>query len=53
MLIFNYGSTYFSNKVMLTDLINGCHMVWDLIWGSSWFYKSKAEEAKVGEKSAI
>ena len=53
MLTFNYGSTYFSNKVVLTLFIRMCCMVWDLIWGTSPFYKSKAEEVKRGGKSAI
>ena len=41
MLILNYGSTYFKNKVVLTKFISGC------------FYKSKNEEAKRGGKFAI
>ena len=53
MLTFNYGSTYFSNKVVLTKFISGCRMVWDAILGTSCFYKSKTEEAKRGGKSAI
>ena len=53
MLIFNYGSTYFLNKVALTKFINVCRMVVDLICGTSCFYKSKTEEAKKGGKSAI
>ena len=36
MLIFNYGSTYFSKKVVLTKFISGCRMVWDFICGTSW-----------------
>ena len=53
MLIFNYGSTYFLNKVVLTKYINVCRMIWDLIWGTSCFYKSNTEEAKRGGKSVI
>ena len=53
MLIFNHGSTYFLDKVALTKFINVCRMVWDLIWGTSCFYKSKTEEAKRGGKSAV
>ena len=53
MLIFNYGSTYFLDKVALTKFIIVCHMVQDLIWGTLWFHKSKTEEAKRGGMSAI
>ena len=38
MLTFNYG---FWDKVLLTKFISGCHMVWDLICGTSWFFKGK------------
>ena len=44
MLLFNYGSTYFSK------FINVCRRVYDLICG---FHKSKTEENKRGGKSAI
>ena len=53
MLIFNYGSKYLLNKVVLTKFINVCRMVWDLIWGVSCLYQSKIEEAKRGGKPAI
>ena len=53
MLIFNYGSPYFWDKVVLTKFISGCRMVWDLICGTSWFYKSKTEKVTGGGKSAI
>ena len=53
MVIFNYGFTHFWNKVVLTKFINVCRMVWDLIWGTSCFYKSKTEEAKRWGKSAV
>jgi hypothetical protein len=53
MLTFNYGSPYFWHKVVLTKFISGCHMVWDLICGTSWFYKSKTEKVTGGGKSAI
>ena len=53
MLTFNYGSPYFWDKVVLTKLISGCHMVWDLICGTSWFYKSKTEKVTGGRMSAI
>ena len=38
---------------MLTKFISGCRMVWDLICGTSWFYKSKTEKVTGGGKSAI
>ena len=53
MLTFNYGSPYFWGKVVLPKLISGCRMVWDLICGTSWFYKSKTEKVTGGGKSAI
>ena len=53
MLTFNYGSPYFWDKVVLTKFISGCRIVWDLICGTSWFYKSKTEKVTVGGKSAI
>ena len=54
MLIFNYGSTYFLDKVALTKFIIACRMVWDLVWGTTLcFHKSKTEKAKRGGKSAI
>ena len=53
MLNFNYGSPYFWDKVVLTKFISGCRMVWDLICGTSWFYKSKTEKVTGGRKSAI
>ena len=53
MLILDYGSTHFKNKVVLTKFINPCRMVWDSIWGTSCVYESKIEEAKRGGKSAI
>ena len=53
MLTFNYGSPYFWDKVVLTKFISGCHMVWDLICGTSWFYKSKTEKVTGGGMSAI
>ena len=53
MLIFNYGSPYFWDKIVLTKFISGCRMVWDLIWGMSWFHKSKTEKVTGGGKSAI
>jgi hypothetical protein len=39
--------------ILLTKFINTWRMVWNLIWGTSRFYKSKTEEAKRGRKSAI
>ena len=53
MLTFNYGSPYFWDKVVLTKLISGCRMVWDLIFGTSSFYKSKTEKVTGGGMSAI
>ena len=55
MLNFNYGSPYFWDKVVLTKFINCSRyrMVWDLICGTSWFYKSKTEKVTGGGKSAI
>ena len=53
MLNFYYGSPYFWGKVVLTKFISGCRMVWDLICGTSWFYKSKTEKVTVGGMSAI
>ena len=53
MLTFNYGSPYFWDKVVLTKFISGCRMVWDLICGTSWFYKSKTEKVTGGGMSAI
>jgi hypothetical protein len=53
MLTFNYGSSYFWDKVVLTKFISVCRMVWDLICGTSWSYKSKTEKVTGGEKSAI
>ena len=53
MLTFNYGSPYFWDKVVLTKLTSGCRMVWDLIGGTSWFYKSRTEKVTAGRKSAI
>ena len=53
MLILDYGSTHFKNKVVLTKFINPCRMVWDSIWGTSFFYESKSDEAKRGGMSAI
>ena len=53
MLTFNYGSTCFSNEIVLTKFISVCRMVWDLIWGASSFYKSKTKIVKRGGNSAI
>ena len=53
MLTFNYGSPYFWDKVVLTKVISSCRMVWDLICGTSWFYKSKTEKVTGGRMSAI
>ena len=53
MLTFNYWSPYFWDKNMLTKFISGCRMVWDLICGTSWFYKSKTEKVTGDGKSAI
>ena len=53
MLTFNYGSPYFWDKVVLTKFISGCRMVWDLIFGTSWFYKLKTEKVTGGGMSAI
>ena len=47
------GPHIFQIKVASPKFIIGCHMVWDAIWGTSCFYKSKIEEAKWGGKSAI
>ena len=49
MLTFNYGSPYFWDKVVLTKFISGCPMDWDLISGTSWFYKSKTEKVQEAE----
>ena len=46
-------SLYFLDKAVLTKFISGCRMVWDLICGASWFYKSKTEKVTGGRKSAI
>ena len=51
MLTFYYGSTYFSNKVVLTKFVCVCRMVWGLIWGTSSFYESKIKKVKRGGKS--
>ena len=48
-----HRSTYFSNKVVLTQFICVRCMVWDLIWGTSSFYKLKIKKVKRGGKSAI
>ena len=48
MLTFNYGSPYFWDKVVLTKFISGCRMVWDLICGTSWSYKSRTEKVTAG-----
>ena len=53
MLTFNYGSPYFWGKVVLNKSISGCRLVWDLICGTSCFYKSKTEKVTGGGKSAI
>ena len=53
MLSFDYGSPYFWDKVMLTKFISECPMVWYLICGTSWFYKSKTEKVTGGSKPAI
>ena len=53
MLTFNYGSPYLWDKFVLTKFISGCHMVWDLICGTSRFYKSKTEKVIGGGMSAI
>ena len=53
MLTFNYGSPYFWDKVVLTKFISGCRMIWDLICGTSWSYKSRTEKVTAGRKSAI
>ena len=53
MLTFDYGSPYFWDKVVLTKFISGCRMVWDLICGTSWSYKSRTEKVTAGRKSAI
>ena len=54
MLTFNYESpSPFWDKIVLTKFINGCPMDWDLISGTSWFYKSKTEKVTGGGKSAI
>ena len=53
MLTFDYVSPYFWGKVVLTKFISGCHMVWDLICGTSWSYKSRTEKVRAGRKSAI
>ena len=53
MLTFNYVPPYFWGKVVLTKFISGCRMVWDLISGTSWFFKSKTEKVIGGGKSAI
>ena len=37
----------------LNKSISGCRLVWDLICGTSWFYKSKTEKVTGGGKSAI
>ena len=53
MLIINYGFTYFWDKLVLIKFINVWRMVSDWIWGLSYFYKSKPEEAKIGREPAI
>ena len=53
MLTFNYGSPYFWDKVVLIKFISGCRVVWDLISGTSWPYKSRTEKVIAGKKSAI
>ena len=47
------GSDIFFNRVVVTKFIEGCRMVWDLIWGISCFFKSKTEEAKRGGEPPI
>ena len=53
MLTFNYGSPDFWDKVVLTKFISECRMVWYLICGTSWSYKSRTEKVTAGRKSAI
>ena len=53
MLTFNYWSTSFSNKVVLTKFISACRMIGALIWCTPSFYKSKTKKVKRGGKSAI
>ena len=50
MFTFNYGSPHF---VVLSKFISLCCMVWDLICGTSWFYKSKTGKVTGGGKSTI
>ena len=52
-ILITYGSPYLWDKVVLTKFISGCRMVWDLICGTSWFYKSKTEKVTGGGKSVI
>ena len=53
MHTFNYGSPYLWDKVVLTKFISGCRMVWNLLCGTSWPYKSRTEKVTAGRKSAI
>ena len=53
MPTFNYGSSYFWDKVVLTKFISRCPLVWDLICGTLWSYKSRTEKVTAGRKSAI
>ena len=52
MLTFNYGFTYFLNKVELPKFISASRMVSDLIWGTFMFSKVKKLKKLQEKKSA-
>ena len=49
MLTFNHVSQYFWDKFVLTKFISGCRMVWDLIFGTSWFKIQKLKKLQEAE----
>ena len=53
MLTFNIWVSFFWDKVALTKFVSRCHMVWDLICGTLWFYKSRTEKVTASRKSSI
>ena len=53
MLTFNHGSTYFSNKIGLTELIRVWRMVWDLIWGTYVKFLTSQKLKKLKEEESL
>ena len=48
MPTFNYGSTYFSNKIIYV-----CRIIWDLIWGTSLYDFISQKIKKLKEEESL